>query len=319
MKPYYEDSAVIDPFAAPARRPAQPKTLAENAYALKGNLNTAKSEPKGCNKRFYNLKTKPQNNPKPKKNKNGKGSPRKTESVSIGAEQEKLLATFPKGHATRLRGLYIRWMGAKSDLRESDKRELLDSGLVQINGASNELKYVTLSQFAKTNGVSRHDVQNALNLQGMPGRLANGLLDFVVAKEWWVRRKTIGPSGGNGGILEKAATAKAEREIDQARITKAEADKQEREVSEKWIEVEAVRIFMEGRGLKDCQDVDALLEDKTGLRSIVIAILLEAIPTLTDGLRATIEQQLIERFRKANDELKGRFLKRAGETIKRNT
>jgi hypothetical protein len=242
------------------------------------------------------------------------GRPRKS-LPSIGAAKERLLARLPKANASRLRGLYIRWMNAEPRLTNIDRQELIEAGLIPgTNVVNGNAKYVTLSQFAGLMGVSRHDVQNALNLEHMPGRLSNGTLNREIAEPWWKERK--GRTENN--IFQQAQTAKAEKEIDEARIKKAEADRQEREVNEKWIEAETVRIFMEGRGVKDCQDVDSLLEDRNGLRETVMKLLMEFVPSISDPLKAQFESALIEKLRVANDDLKDKFRKRAEQPIRKN-
>jgi hypothetical protein len=237
--------------------------------------------------------------------------------LDIGLDKERLLAKLPKSHAIRYRSLYNRWLTAYTGLRQTEIQELRNVGLIQdqsaTKGASgHELRFCNLTQFSKMMGVSRHDIQNALNLESMPGRQQNGSLEIAIAKPWWLTHKV----GKRNGVLEQAAIAKAQQQIDQARITKAEADRQEREVSEKWVCVESVKILLESIGLKTCQDIDALLEDRQGLRLTVMTVLSDVCPTLTDATIATIEQQLAKRFRQANDGLKERFKARAGQPVK---
>lgn len=247
------------------------------------------------------------------------------------SERERILARYPSDYRTRLTGLYDKWLKPNNkdnkSLTKSEKDELLATGLVReiklpalgvATAAPFEIPdYCSQSEFARLMSelynafVSPQMISVAISKEGMPGKMTNGSLKTSLAAPWWEENKVRKVADAQGNLFAKAQAADAERKIDEARRARLEANELERSTSNKWIELALVENFMEGRGLRDCDATDRLIEDKTGLRKTIMEQLAAWLNSKlkTHNLELPeFDAILAEEFRKANDALKKQFL-----------
>lgn len=253
-------------------------------------------------------------------------------------ERERILKSLPHDYATRLRALYEKWCNPNDKenkaLTKSERDELLASGIVRelkpaLNGLARSSPapvdlpdYCSQSEFAKLMAelfnvfVSPQMVSVAINREGMPGKMTNGSVKVSMALKWWESNKVLKPSDIQGNLFQQAQAAEHQAKIDNGRRIRLELEELERSTSNKWIELSVLENFMEGRGLKDCDATDRLIEDKKGLRPIVLNAVKEwlapVLATLNPQLSTLnyeiLDARIAEEFRAANDDLKKQFL-----------
>lgn len=256
-------------------------------------------------------------------------SPSPAEQVSL-AEREAILAKFPPDYQTRYRGLYEKWRNPNSQtdkaLTGKEYDELIAVGLVKKYGAIKGIgkpapvelpDYCSQAEFARLMSelynvvVYPMMVSNAINKEGMPGRMANQSIKVSLAQPWWEEHKVKNEQ--QGSLFQRATAADLEKKIDDARRAKIEADEAERAASNRWMQTALVESFIEGGWTWVGMKLDKFIEDKRGLRRLVAEAGIAA--GLLPEQLAQLDARLAAALPAANDQFKSECAAHMDELI----
>ena len=153
-------------------------------------------------------------------------------------------------------------------------------------------------------------ITRAVRDEGMIGKQPNGSWRVSDAVKWWeTHRASQGEDFAR--LMAEANIAEMRKKISDAKKSRLEADRVEREVSGKWIQFDTVKSYMAGLGSRVANQYDGLIESKDGLRLLVQEVM--AANGIAPETARAIDAQIAERFATANDEIKAQFRKLADD------
>ena len=257
--------------------------------------------------------------------------PASSEDQVTLAEREAILARFPPDYQTRYRGLYEKWRNPNSQadkaLTGKEYDELIGIGLVKkFGGASGTGKpgpvelpeYCSQSEFARLMSelynvpVYPMMVSNAINKEGMPGKMSNQSLKMSLAHPWWEEHKV--KQEQQGSLFQRATAADLEKKIHEERRARIEADEAERSASNRWMPTSLIENFIEGAWTWVGMKLDKLIEDKRGLRRLVAEA--GTAIGLTKEQLAHLDGRLAAALPPANDQFKNECTSHMEELIR---
>jgi hypothetical protein len=242
------------------------------------------------------------------------------------AEREAILAKLPPAYQTRYRELlemhdHPNPLAGGKSLTEKQHQELIGIGLVKRGAAllgptvaagigkpgPVELpEYCSQSEFARLMSelynvpVYPMMVSNAINKEGMPGKMSNQSLKVSLAHPWWEEHKV--KQEQQGSLFQRATAADLEKKIHEERRARIEADEAERSASNRWMPTSLIENFIEGAWTWVGMKLDKLIEDKRGLRRLAAES--GAALGLSPEQLAQLDARLAAALPAANDQFK---------------